>query len=495
MIRAFFVVLLLLGLALPAAARVSHVSINKSQFTLGEHPRLRVNVVSDKGDFSRIEFLIRQGKSEEKLMLEPVNNFLVLLTGVEDVTDASAELVVREYVINEWHDYKVIPLFGGNERLARAAQKPVKADKALASTARTAVPVSAQAASAVSSGQMTDSKAMPSAVKVAAVKPVAAKPDPATLAAINAAAVMPEPVELQRVKPVPVKPEPVKPEPVKSVAIKPAADKPEVADKLEVAAAVKQEVKQDVKPEPIAIAAVSAAAAAGTASTAESALADSSKTDALAESGKADSRAEPLTAASAKPGEPAPQFASSVNSAQEADVNAETASMGAATTAPVSTETVSTELGSTETASTEPVSTEPGRQAAGAAPTQATAQADADAQVAREASTQTQVAATQAIATQAVETEAPSAAGEGCRVEYKQGETLWRIASRYAPAWNTNVYGTMLALHDANPGAFRSGKISGMKQGAKFDCPSPAVLSRYPDAREARKQFEARQTE
>ncbi len=241
MTRLFILALLLMVQALtPAQARLSHVSINKSQFTLGEYPRLRVNIVSERSDLSRLEFVVRQGTREEKLMVEPLNNFMLLLFGVDNVTDANAELVVREYVVNQWQEYKVIPLFGGKERIAKApAAAPRKAAELLA----------------------------PEAVPVA-------------------------------------------------------------------------------RP-------------------------------------------------------PAPQVAA-ISAANDSS---------------------------------------------------------------------------------------------GCTVEYQQGETLWRIASRYAPRWNTNVYSTMMALFDANPSAFTKGKIGGLKQDAKLACPSPAVLSRYPDAREARKQFEARQTE
>lgn len=241
MIRLFILALLLMVQALtPAQARLSHVSINKSQFTLGEYPRLRVNIVSERSDLSRLEFVVRQGTREEKLMVEPLNNFMLLLFGVDNVTDANAELVVREYVVNQWQEYKVIPLFGGTERVAKAPSAPPR--KAAELLAPESVPV--------------------------------AKPTPAQMSLASAAN----------------------------------------------------------------------------------------------DSG-------------------------------------------------------------------------------------------------------------------------------GCAVEYQPGETLWRIASRYAPRWNTNVYSTMMALFDANPRAFTKGKISGLKQDAKLECPSPALLGRYPDTREARRIFEAKSLE
>ncbi|WP_372871533.1 FimV/HubP family polar landmark protein [Shewanella sp.] len=244
MIRLLILALLLGGLLPSAEARLSHVSINKSQFTLGEHPRLRVNIVSERSDFSRLEFVVRQSKGEEKLMVEPLNNFMLLLTGVENVSDSAAQLVVREYVVNQWREAKVIPLFSEAKGL------------------------------------------------------------------------------------VPLTP---KPRPQAQVPVKVAA----VSGNLSASASNTQ----------------------------------------------------------------TPQIKS----------------------APVT--------------DNEPE--------------------------------------------------------ESCSVDYQQGETLWRIASRYAPRWNTNVYATMLALFDANPKAFNKGKIGGLKQNAKLDCPSPALLARYPDITDAKLVFEA----
>jgi len=66
-------------------AQVSHVSINNRMFELGAYPKMRVNVISDNQDMTRLEFVLHQSSGEEKLMAEQLNRFLILLTGVEDV--------------------------------------------------------------------------------------------------------------------------------------------------------------------------------------------------------------------------------------------------------------------------------------------------------------------------------------------------------------------------------------------------------------------------
>ncbi|MGL5666653.1 MAG: FimV/HubP family polar landmark protein, partial [Shewanella sp.] len=79
-----------------------------------------------------------------------------------------------------------------------------------------------------------------------------------------------------------------------------------------------------------------------------------------------------------------------------------------------------------------------------------------------------------------------------CLLDY-HNETLWRIANRYAPEWKVNVYGAMLAIHDANPKAFSKNRINALKKDATLYCPSAEILSRYPDAQAARTSFEDRE--
>lgn len=87
-------------------AQVSHVSINNMMFELGTYPKMRLNVITDNQDITRLEFVLRQSSGEEKLMAQELNRFLVLLTGVEDVKDPKAQLVVREYRVDRWYEVK-----------------------------------------------------------------------------------------------------------------------------------------------------------------------------------------------------------------------------------------------------------------------------------------------------------------------------------------------------------------------------------------------------
>ena len=104
--------LLALVCSAPSVAQVSHVSVNSRMFELGGYPKLSVNVIADNQDMSRLEFVVVQAGGEEKLMVEELNRFLVLLTGVEDVEDSNAKLLVREYRLDRWYDVKSISLFG-----------------------------------------------------------------------------------------------------------------------------------------------------------------------------------------------------------------------------------------------------------------------------------------------------------------------------------------------------------------------------------------------
>ncbi|MEL4295684.1 FimV/HubP family polar landmark protein [Shewanella xiamenensis] len=115
-------------------AQVSHVSINNRMFELGAYPKMRVNVISDSQDMTRLEFALHQSTGEEKLMVEQLNRFLVLLTGVEDVTDPKARLLVREYRVDRWYEVKNLPLFdntsSATSSVSQAKTAVVKSSKA-----------------------------------------------------------------------------------------------------------------------------------------------------------------------------------------------------------------------------------------------------------------------------------------------------------------------------------------------------------------------------
>ncbi|WP_076412185.1 hypothetical protein [Shewanella sp. UCD-KL12] len=117
-----------------ASSKVSHVSINAQQFILGGYPKIRLNIVSQHENLDKMQFVLTQGTSEERLMVKPINNFLLLVTGVEDVVDPDAMLVIREYRVNKWRDIKSFELFKGQElspELATRLASNVAAEKKL----------------------------------------------------------------------------------------------------------------------------------------------------------------------------------------------------------------------------------------------------------------------------------------------------------------------------------------------------------------------------
>lgn len=167
-------------------AQVSHVSINSRMFDLGAYPKMRVNVITDNQDMTRLEFAVQQSGGEEKLMAEQLNRFLVLLTGVEDVTDPKARLLVREYRVDRWYEVKNLPLFDN----ASSATSSV-------SQAKTAVVKSSKAATAetsqlVASSAKSDKTPVKSTKVVQEVNLVTAEADVAPVASVVVAAVTTE---------------------------------------------------------------------------------------------------------------------------------------------------------------------------------------------------------------------------------------------------------------------------------------------------------------
>ncbi|MFQ6371870.1 FimV family protein [Shewanella sp. YIC-542] len=104
---------LLCGLLLhfPLQAEVTHVSLNQRLFDLGKLPLIKVNIVSAPTDLQRLQFLLRQQSGEEKLMVQPVNPYLLLLMGIEEVTDPNAVLLVQQYRVDNWQEIGQLPLF------------------------------------------------------------------------------------------------------------------------------------------------------------------------------------------------------------------------------------------------------------------------------------------------------------------------------------------------------------------------------------------------
>ncbi|RTR40454.1 hypothetical protein EKG38_00585 [Shewanella canadensis] len=101
-----------------AHAQITHVSINQQLFGLGDYPKLRVNIVSGHENLDKMQFIVRQTSGDERLMVKPINNFMLLLTGVDDVVDPSAQLIVKEYRVNQWQLVKTFPLFS-DEQIAK----------------------------------------------------------------------------------------------------------------------------------------------------------------------------------------------------------------------------------------------------------------------------------------------------------------------------------------------------------------------------------------
>lgn len=265
-------------------AQVSHVSINSMMFELGTYPKMRLNVITENQDITRLEFVLRQSGSEEKLMAQELNRFLVLLTGVEDVKDPKAQLVVREYRVDRWYEVKNIPLF---------AEPAAVANKSTSVT-------SATISQGVKSADLS-SKVMLNKVDIVTTEPMA------------------------------------------SPAVSPSNLTP---------------MTESIDPESIVT------------------------------TGFTFSKDEP---------------------------------------APVSND-------------------------------------------------QPKMVST-----------------KECSLNYVSSETLWRIANRYASEWNVSVYGAMLAIYDANPKAFSKNKINALRGDVTLYCPSTSLLAQYPDAKEAKAIFEAKQ--
>lgn len=337
--------LLALVCSAPSMAQVSHVSVNSRMFELGGYPKLRVNVIADNQDMSRLEFVVQQAGSEEKLMVEELNRFLVLLTGVEDVKDDKAKLLVREYRLDRWYEVKSINLFG--EAKPTSAALTAKAASGSKNTTTALVPKRADKVNA-----------QPVKVAAESTPVVEAKPATAVIAATNT-----------------------------HVDTKPTVPAPEVVTGFKFPEAANEQNTQVAEAKPVA-----------------------------------------------KTSEPV-----------------------AVKTTPVETvvpETVMSEVVATETAKT----------------------------------THSELKAN-AVETSPTASQIP----EHCQLTYLAGETLWRIANRYANDWDVSVYGAMLAIYEANPAAFSKNKINALKSNAALSCPSKMILAQHSNAKEAQAMFEAKE--
>ncbi|MCS6192398.1 FimV/HubP family polar landmark protein [Shewanella baltica] len=356
--------LLALVCSAPSMAQVSHVSVNSRMFELGGYPKLRVNVIADNQDMSRLEFVVQQAGGEEKLMVEELNRFLVLLTGVEDVKDDKAKLLVREYRLDRWYEVKSINLFGEAKPTSAALSMSAASGSKNTTTALV---------------QKRADKVNVQSVKVAAesTSVVGAKTATAVIAAANTH------VDTH-------------------VNTKPTVPAPEVVTGFKFPEAANEQNTQVAEAKPVA-----------------------------------------------KTSEPVAVKTTAVETVMSESV--------AVKTTPVETvvpETVMSEVVATETAKT--TNSELKANAAETSPT-------------------------------------ASQTPEHCQLTYLAGETLWRIANRYANDWDVSVYGAMLAIYEANPAAFSKNKINALKCNAALSCPSKMILAQHANAKEAQAMFEAKE--
>ncbi|SUI56502.1 hypothetical protein AYI83_08955 [Shewanella algae] len=185
--RAGLLMLVLMLLTSVARAETAHVSINQRMFELGHLPLIKVNVVADSEDMTRLEFIVRQQGAAEKLMVQPINRYMVLLLGIDEVTDKQAELLVREYRINRWHELKRLPLFDtsvpvalrSNRARVFAEQMPTESPQTVMSIQaleNKAIENKAIEARAVPATVVSSKVVPPPAVQAQRVKDVAGQP-------------------------------------------------------------------------------------------------------------------------------------------------------------------------------------------------------------------------------------------------------------------------------------------------------------------------------
>jgi FimV-like protein len=104
LIEVIILVFGLLGYIATPMAQVNHVSINSRQFELNNLPHLKINIVAQNDDASRLGFYIRQlddsldGNKvvQQKLAVQSINRFLLQLKGTDIISDVNAQLIVTE---------------------------------------------------------------------------------------------------------------------------------------------------------------------------------------------------------------------------------------------------------------------------------------------------------------------------------------------------------------------------------------------------------------
>lgn len=107
-INNFFFVLAILFYSTNSSAKVEHVSLNQVMSSVGDLPLFKMNIVlsGQSSVDSGLEFYLVQNSGEEKLVVQQLNQFLILLMGLDKITDDNAKIIVRE-----WQKVKEIQLF------------------------------------------------------------------------------------------------------------------------------------------------------------------------------------------------------------------------------------------------------------------------------------------------------------------------------------------------------------------------------------------------
>ncbi|WP_351009835.1 FimV/HubP family polar landmark protein [Shewanella sp. S1-58-MNA-CIBAN-0166] len=128
LIEVIILVFGLLGYIATPMAQVNHVSINSRQFELNNLPQLKINIVAQNDDASRLGFYIRQlddslaGNKvvQQKLAVQSINRFLLQLKGTDIISDVNAQLIVTEDTAKGAVTLAVMALFDAPYSVNRA---------------------------------------------------------------------------------------------------------------------------------------------------------------------------------------------------------------------------------------------------------------------------------------------------------------------------------------------------------------------------------------
>ncbi|MGI2146337.1 FimV/HubP family polar landmark protein [Shewanella frigidimarina] len=144
LIEVIILVFGLLGYIATPMAQVNHVSINSRQFELNNVPQLKMNIVAQNDDASRLRFYIRQlddGQFQQQtLSVQSINRFLLQLNGTDVINDNNAQLIISEATPSGVVTLAVVAVFDApysfksatlttyinKQRSAAVAETPVK---------------------------------------------------------------------------------------------------------------------------------------------------------------------------------------------------------------------------------------------------------------------------------------------------------------------------------------------------------------------------------